>query len=156
MYPTRVTETNEWTLVGEYDVVVDASNNVSTRYLVNDACSQLRTPLVSGSALGLEGQVTVITYRDDDHATGCYRCLYPTTPRVAMSCAENGVLGVVPGIIGCLQAVETVNLITGVEEHLVVVQCYYDAFDSQFRHLKIATTRKLDCPSCGRHTGIES
>ncbi|KAI9915720.1 hypothetical protein PsorP6_008222 [Peronosclerospora sorghi] len=156
VYPTRLTETNAFTLVGEYDVVVDASDNVSTRYLVNDACSRLRTPLVSGSALGLEGQVTVFTYRDDEHATGCYRCLYPTPPRVAMSCAENGVLGVVPGIIGCLQAVETVKLITGVGEPLVGVQCFYDAYDSQFRRLKIAMTRKLDCPSCGRYTGIKS
>eukprot|EP00644_Phytophthora_capsici_P010416 jgi/Phyca11/8658/fgenesh1_pm.PHYCAscaffold_30_\ len=119
VYPTRFTTANALKLVEENDIVVDASDNVSTRYLVNDACSRLRKPLVSGSALGMEGQVTVFTYQGDEHSTGCYRCLYPTPPKVAMSCAENGVVGVVPGVIGCLQAMETVKVITGVGEPLV-------------------------------------
>ncbi|GMF24565.1 unnamed protein product [Phytophthora fragariaefolia] len=152
VYPTRFTAANALKLVGEYDVVVDASDNVGTRYLVNDACARGRKPLVSGSALGLEGQVTVFTYHEDDNATGCYRCLYPTPPRVAMSCAENGVVGVVPGVIGCLQAMETVKVITGVGEPLVGVQCFYDAYDGQFRRLKISKKRNPDCISCGKHT----
>ncbi|KAI9989622.1 hypothetical protein PInf_019907 [Phytophthora infestans] len=149
VYPTGFTPTNAFKLVGDYDVVVDASDNVGTRYLANDVCARLHKPLVSGSALGLEGQVTVFTYKDDANATGCYRCLYPTPPRVAMSCAENGVVGVVPGVIGCLQAMETVKIITGIGEPLVGVQCFYDAYDGQFRRLKIGKKRNPDCPSCG-------
>ncbi|ETI48222.1 hypothetical protein F443_07727 [Phytophthora nicotianae P1569] len=155
VYPTRFTAVNALKLVGDYDVVVDASDNVGTRYLVNDACAQLYKPLVSGSALGLEGQVTVFTYEDDSNATGCYRCLYPTPPRVAMSCAENGVIGVVPGVIGCLQAMETVKIITGIGEPFVGVQCFYDAYDGQFRRLKIGKKRNPDCPSCGVHDTYE-
>ncbi|KAE9116797.1 hypothetical protein PF010_g8827 [Phytophthora fragariae] len=150
VYPTRFTAANALDLVGEYDVVVDASDNVGTRYLVNDACARRHKPLVSGSALGLEGQVTVFTYEEDEGATGCYRCLYPTPPRVAMSCAENGVIGVVPGVIGCLQAMETVKIVTGVGEPLVGVQCFYDAYDGQFRRLKIGKKRNSDCSSCGK------
>ncbi|OWZ24622.1 Molybdenum cofactor synthesis protein [Phytophthora megakarya] len=152
VYPTRFTATNALKLVAEHDVVVDASDNVGTRYLANDACAQERKPLVSGSALGLEGQVTVFTYQDDENATGCYRCLYPTPPRVAMSCAENGVIGVVPGVIGCIQAMETVKVITGVGEPLEGVQCFYDAYDGQFRRLKLGKKRNPNCQSCGRHT----
>lgn len=148
-YDTRFTAANALELVDAYDVVVDASDNVGTRYLVNDACARLQRPLVSGSALGLEGQVTVFTYRKDDNATGCYRCLYPTPPRVARSCADNGVLGVVPGVIGCVQAMETVKVITGVGEPLLGVQCFYDAYDGKFRHLKISKKRNPDCLSCG-------
>ncbi|POM76382.1 Molybdenum cofactor synthesis protein [Phytophthora palmivora] len=152
VHPIRFTAANALKLVAEHDVVVDASDNVGTRYLVNDVCARQRKPLVSGSALGLEGQVTVFTYQDNEDATGCYRCLYPTPPRVAMSCAENGVIGVVPGVIGCLQAMETVKIITGVGEPLVGVQCFYDAYDGQFRHLKIGK-KNAECPSCGRHKG---
>ncbi|CAI5742227.1 unnamed protein product [Peronospora destructor] len=154
VYPMRFTAANALKLVREHDVVVDASDNVGTRYLVNDACARLHKPLVSGSALGLEGQVTVFTYQDDENATGCYRCLYPTPPPVALSCAENGVLGVVPGVIGCLQAMETVKIISGVGEPLVGVQCFYDAFDGQFRRLTIAKKRNLDCSSCGKHVTV--
>uniref|UniRef100_M4B4A7 Rhodanese domain-containing protein n=1 Tax=Hyaloperonospora arabidopsidis (strain Emoy2) TaxID=559515 RepID=M4B4A7_HYAAE len=148
VYPIRFTAANALKLVEEHDVVVDASDNVATRYLVNDACALRRTPLVSGSALGMEGQVTVFTYQDDENATGCYRCLYPNPSTAAKSCAENGVLGVVPGVIGCLQAMETIKLISGVGEPLVGVQCFYDAYDGQFRHLKIAMKRNKDCRSC--------
>ena len=154
VYPMRFTAANALKLVREHDVVIDASDNVGTRYLVNDACARLRKPLVSGSALGLEGQVTVFTYQDGEYATGCYRCLYPTPPRVALSCAENGVLGVVPGVIGCLQAMETIKIISGIGEPLVGVQCFYDAFNGQFRHLKIAKKRNLDCLTCGKHVAV--
>ncbi|TDH65725.1 hypothetical protein CCR75_006714 [Bremia lactucae] len=152
VYPTRFTTTNALNLVKEYDVVIDASDNAGTRYLVNDACAQLQKPLISGSALGFEGQVTVFTYRDDANATGCYRCLYPKPPLLSRSCAENGVIGVVPGVIGCLQAIETVKVITGVGEPLVGVQCFYDAFDGKFRHLKMKKKRNPQCLSCSRQS----
>lgn len=151
-YPIRLNGVNALELVKQYDVVVDASDNVATRYLVNDACALARKPLVSGSALGLEGQVTVFTYSDDASASssGCYRCLYPKPQpsAAAMSCSENGVLGVVPGVIGCLQAVETIKVLTGFGEPLVGVQCFYDAYDGQFRRLKIGTKRRSDCAAC--------
>lgn len=153
-YPIRLNGVNVLELVMQYDVVVDASDNVATRYLVNDACALARKPLVSGSALGLEGQVTVFTFSDDDDAlaseSGCYRCLYPKPQpsAAAMSCSENGVLGVVPGVIGCLQAVETIKVLTGFGEPLMGVQCFYDAYDGQFRRLKIGTKRRSDCAAC--------
>lgn len=143
----RFSASNAAKLVARHDVVIDASDNVGTRYLVNDACAAAAKPLVSGSAIGMEGQVTVFTYR---HATGCYRCLYPSPPHSQpMSCAENGVIGVVPGVIGCLQAMEAVKLITGVGEPLVGVQCLYDAYDGQFRRLKLPSHRRPECPACG-------
>lgn len=143
----RFSTSNAGELVARHDVVIDASDNVGTRYLVNDACAVARKPLVSGSAIGMEGQVTVFTYQ---HSTGCYRCLYPTPPRSQpMSCAENGVIGVVPGVIGCLQAMEAVKLITSVGEPLVGVQCLYDAYDGQFRRLKLPNRRRPECPACG-------
>jgi adenylyltransferase/sulfurtransferase len=143
----RFSASNAAQLVARHDVVIDASDNVGTRYLANDACAAAAKPLVSGSAIGMEGQVTVFTYR---HSTGCYRCLYPSPPRSQpMSCAENGVIGVVPGVIGCMQAMEAVKLITGVGEPLVGVQCLYDAYDGQFRRLKLPSHRRPECPACG-------
>ncbi|KAF1794258.1 NAD(P)-binding domain [Phytophthora cactorum] len=138
VYRTRLTASNALKLVGDCDVVVDASDNVGTRYLANDACARQHKPLVSGSALGLEGQVTVFTYKSDVNPTGCYRCLYPTPPGVAMSCAENGVVGVVPGVIGCLQAMETVKIITGSENLLSACSAFttpaiIDDLGPQFR-----------------------
>ncbi|TYZ62934.1 hypothetical protein PybrP1_003314 [[Pythium] brassicae (nom. inval.)] len=147
---TRFTAANALALVARFDIVVDASDNVATRYLANDACAAEGKPLVSGSALGLEGQVTVFPLHDPAHQGGCYRCLYPKPQpsAAAMSCAENGVVGVVPGVIGCLQAMETVKVITGLGKPLVGVQCFYDAYDGQFRHLKIGHRRRSDCSAC--------
>lgn len=156
VFPSRLTPQNALALVSQYDVVVDASDNVATRYLVNDVCALARKPLVSGSALGLEGQVTVFTF-DEASATGCYRCLYPNPPGKVQSCEENGVIGVVPGIIGCLQAMETIKVVTGMGQPLVGVQCFYDAYDGQFRRLKIGTKRNRDCLACSpaRHTSSQ-
>lgn len=146
---TRFIQRNALELVQQYDVVVDASDNVATRYLANAACAKLRKPLVSGSALGLEGQLSVFTY-EGSSSSCCYQCLYPRPLAAPMTCAENGVLGVVPGIIGCLQAVEACKLITHVGVPLVGVQCLYDAYDGQFRRLKIGGARRdPDCPACG-------
>lgn len=150
VYPMRLAAANALALVEQYDVVVDASDNVTTRYLANDACAAAHKPLVSGSALGLEGQVTVFALDNVDTPTGCYRCLYPTPQpsAAAMSCAENGVLGVVPGVIGCLQAMETVKVVTGMGEPLVGVQCLYDAYDGQVHRLRLPAMRRADCSAC--------
>ncbi|GLD93681.1 hypothetical protein PINS_up002286 [Pythium insidiosum] len=143
---TRVSAQNVKKLVEDYDVVVDASDNPATRYLLNDVCAMKCLPLVSGSALGLEGQVTVFPF---DGASPCYRCLYPKPAANPQSCEENGVLGVVPGVIGVLQALETVRVITELGAPTIGTQLHFDAFDSQFRRLKLATKRRPDCPSCG-------
>ncbi|KAF1334935.1 Molybdenum cofactor synthesis protein, partial [Globisporangium splendens] len=135
--PVRLTTENALELVRQHDVVVDASDNIATRYLVNDACAIARVPLVSGSALGMEGQVSVFDLDNDASTSGCYRC------------EENGVIGVVPGIIGCLQAMETIKVVTGMGKPLVGVQCLYDAYDGQFRRLKLGASRKRDCLACG-------
>ncbi|TMW64260.1 hypothetical protein Poli38472_012882 [Pythium oligandrum] len=142
---TRLTHMNAKELVEAYDVVVDGTDNPTTRYLVNDVCARLRKLLVSGSALGLEGQVTVFTYGDDE---ACYRCLYPQPPQNPQSCEENGVLGVTTGIIGCVLALEVVRVLTGLGKSMVGTQLLFDAYDSQFRRLKIATKRRNDCIGC--------
>uniref|UniRef100_K3WGX3 Rhodanese domain-containing protein n=1 Tax=Globisporangium ultimum (strain ATCC 200006 / CBS 805.95 / DAOM BR144) TaxID=431595 RepID=K3WGX3_GLOUD len=147
--PVRLTTENALELVKQHDVVVDASDNVGTRYLVNDACAIARKPLVSGSALGMEGQVAVFDLDNDASTSGCYRCLYPTPQQQPQSCEENGVVGVVPGIIGCLQAMETIKVLTGMGKPLVGVQCLYDAYDGQVRRLKLGASRKRDCLACG-------
>ena len=106
-----LTVDNALQLISSNDCVVDASDNPQTRYLINDACVLSGKPLVSGSAMGVEGQLTVYNYKGGP----CYRCLYPkpNTTEGSKSCAENGVLGPVPGLIGILQAVETIKIITG-------------------------------------------
>ena len=112
-YQTRLTAENAAELVRAFDVVIDASDNMLTRYLVNDACVLEGVPLVSGAAIGAEGYCTVYNHM----ATGgpCYRCIYGSPPPAATvaSCSENGVLGVVPGVIGCMQAVEALKILSG-------------------------------------------
>jgi adenylyltransferase and sulfurtransferase len=107
-----LTESNALSLISQHDCIVDASDNPQTRYLINDACVLSGKPLVSGSAMGMEGQLTVYNYQDGP----CYRCLYPkpNATEGSKSCADNGVLGPVPGMIGVLQAVETMKVLTGV------------------------------------------
>lgn len=107
-----LTSENALELVSKHDIVVDASDNPQTRYLVNDACVFAGTPLVSGSAMGTEGQLTVYNYQDGP----CYRCLYPKVDAKegAKSCSDNGVLGPVPGLIGVLQSLEAMKILTGI------------------------------------------
>jgi adenylyltransferase/sulfurtransferase len=107
-----LTTSNALKLISSHDCVVDASDNPQTRYLINDACVLSGKPLVSGSAMGTEGQLTVYNYNDGP----CYRCLYPkpNATEGSKSCADNGVLGPVPGLIGILQAIETMKVVTGV------------------------------------------
>lgn len=107
-----LTSSNALELVSKHDCIVDASDNPQTRYLINDACVLAGIPLVSGSAIGVEGQLTVHNYK----GSPCYRCLYPKSDRNegSKSCSDNGVLGPVPGLIGILQAVEAMKILTGV------------------------------------------
>jgi molybdopterin/thiamine biosynthesis adenylyltransferase/rhodanese-related sulfurtransferase len=142
---TRLTRDNALELLSRYDVIVDGSDNFPTRYLVNDACVLLGKPNVHGSVFRFEGQVTTF-------APGrgpCYRCLFPEPPppELAPSCQEAGVLGVVPGIIGSLQAVEVLKLLLGTGTPLIGRLVAYDALDQRFRELKYR--RAPDCAACG-------
>jgi molybdopterin/thiamine biosynthesis adenylyltransferase/rhodanese-related sulfurtransferase/molybdopterin converting factor small subunit len=149
-FETRLTSQNALDIIREFDVVADGTDNFPTRYLVNDACVLLDKPNVYGSIFRFEGQASVF------HATRgpCYRCLYsePPPPGLVPSCAEGGVLGVLPGIIGSIQAMETIKLILGVGEPLIGRLVLFDALKLQFRELKLE--KDPDCPVCGSHPTI--
>jgi molybdopterin/thiamine biosynthesis adenylyltransferase/rhodanese-related sulfurtransferase len=149
-YPERLTVDNVMALFQDYDVIVDGSDNFPTRYLVNDAAVLVGKPVVHGSIFQFEGQVSVFK----PHAGPCYRCLYPTPPPPGMvpSCSEVGVLGVLPGVIGVIQATETIKLIIGQGEPLVGRLLMYDALAMRFREIRIR--RDPDCPLCGAHPTI--
>src|SRR5881392_3600191 len=144
-FETRLTSENALDIIRDFDIVADGTDNFPTRYLVNDACVLLGKPNVYGSIFRFEGQASVF------YATRgpCYRCLYsePPPPGLVPSCAEGGVLGVLPGIIGSIQAMETIKLILGVGEPLIVRLVLFDALKLQFRELKLA--KDPDCPVCG-------
>lgn len=135
-----------------YDIVVDGSDNFATRYLINDACVKLGLPNIHGSVYRFEGQATVFWPAYAKSAGPCYRCLYPEPPppEMAPSCAEAGVLGVLPGVIGLLQAVETIKIILRVGEPLVGRLLYYDALKGSFSELNIQ--RDPRCRYCGDDT----
>jgi adenylyltransferase/sulfurtransferase len=141
---------NALDILKNYDIVVDGTDNFPTRYLVNDACVLLGKPNVYGSIFRFEGQATVFAYE----AGPCYRCLYPEPPPPGLvpSCAEGGVLGILPGLIGVVQATETVKLILGTGEPLVGRLLLYDALAMRFRELKLR--RNAECPVCGDHPTI--
>jgi sulfur-carrier protein adenylyltransferase/sulfurtransferase len=145
LFSTRLTSENALGILGGFDVVVDGTDNFPTRYLVNDACVLLKKPNVYGSIFRFEGQVSVFS------APGgpCYRCLYadPPPPGLVPSCAEGGVLGVLPGIIGTIQAAETVKYILGIGEPLVGRLLLFDALTMKTRELKLR--RDPDCKVCG-------
>lgn len=140
---------NALDLMKPYDIVVDGSDNFATRYLVNDACVMLAKPCVHGSIFLFEGQASTFV-----QGKGCYRCLYPTPPPPGMvpSCAEAGVLGVLPGIVGCIQAVETIKLILGLGDTLSGRLLLFDALAMEFRQVK--TRRNSDCPVCGDNPSV--
>jgi len=144
-FDTGLTSENALEILKDYDVVVDGTDNFPTRYLVNDACVLLKKPNVYGSIFRFEGQATVFAYEDGP----CYRCLYPEPPPPGLvpSCAEGGVLGILPGMIGVIQATETVKLILGVGETLKNRLLLYDALTMRFRELKLRRDR--NCPVCG-------
>ena len=131
-------------LLTRVDLVVDGSDNFTTRHLVNDACWHMRTPLVSGAAIRWEGQVTLFDARMP--GSPCYRCLYPEGDEVALNCAENGVIAPLVGVVGAAQAMEAVKVITGVGESLVGRVLFYDAKRADWRQFKLAKRR--GCPVC--------
>jgi sulfur-carrier protein adenylyltransferase/sulfurtransferase len=151
-YETALTSENALEILKHYDIVVDGTDNFPTRYLVNDACVLLGKPNVYGSIFRFEGQATVFAYEGGP----CYRCLYPEPPPPGLvpSCAEGGVLGILPGTIGLIQATETVKLILGAGEPLVGRLLLYDALAMRFRELKLR--RNPECPVCGDHPTIHA
>ena len=146
----RISKDNILDLIRDYDIVVDGSDNFPTRYLVNDACFMLKKPLVSGAILRFEGQVTTIMPGDGP----CYRCLFeePPPPGLVPSCQEAGVLGVLPGVIGGLQATEVLKLILGKGEVLKGELLIYDALKTSFRKVRIP--KNPVCPLCGENPVI--
>jgi molybdopterin/thiamine biosynthesis adenylyltransferase/rhodanese-related sulfurtransferase len=149
-YETRLTSDNALELFKDYDIIVDGTDNFPTRYLVNDACILLGKTNVYGSIFRFEGQITVFG------APGgpCYRCLYPEPPPPGLvpSCAEGGVLGVLPGIVGSIQAAETLKLIIGKGESLAGRLLLFDALAMRFRELKLR--KNPECPVCGEHPTV--
>jgi len=149
-YDVALSSENALDIIAGYDMVVDGTDNFPTRYLVNDACVILKKPNVYGSIFRFEGQATVFAYPGGP----CYRCLYPEPPPPGLvpSCAEGGVLGILPGLIGLVQATEAVKLILGTGEPLVGRLLLYDALAMRFRELKLR--RNPECPVCGDHPTI--
>jgi len=149
-YDMALTSENALEIGSQYDMIIDGTDNFPTRYLVNDTCVLLKKPNVYGSIFRFEGQATVFAYPGGP----CYRCLYPEPPPPGLvpSCAEGGVLGILPGFIGVVQATEAVKLILGVGEPLVGRLMLYDALSMKIRELKLR--RNPDCPMCGDHPTI--
>jgi molybdopterin/thiamine biosynthesis adenylyltransferase/rhodanese-related sulfurtransferase len=150
-YIERLDETNVARIIADYDVIVDGTDNFPTRYLLNDAAVLANKPVVHGSVFRFEGQVTVFK----PYEGPCYRCLYrePPPPALAPSCAEAGVLGVLPGIIGLLQSTETIKLLLGIGDPLVGRLLTYDALSGEFNELRLF--RDPECPACGEHAHPE-
>ncbi len=141
---------NALALFADYDLVIDGTDNFPTRYLVNDACVLERKPNVYGSISRFEGQASVFAATDGP----CYRCMFPEPPPPGLvpSCAEGGVLGILPGVVGTLQATEAIKLILGVGESLVGRFLLFDALKMRFRELKVR--KDPDCPVCGTHPTV--
>jgi adenylyltransferase/sulfurtransferase len=150
LYETALSSENALELFAPYDVILDGTDNFPTRYLVNDACVLLGKPNAYGSIFRFEGQASVFATKDGP----CYRCLYPEPPPPGLvpSCAEGGVLGVLPGMIGIIQATEAIKLIIGVGEPLIGRFMIYDALKMKFRELKLR--KDPDCPVCGTHPTV--
>ncbi len=149
----RMTPENIFDIIDGYDVIVDGSDNFATRYLLNDATVLKKIPVVHGSIFRFDGQVTVLDPRDE--TSPCYRCLFPSPPppELAPNCAEAGVLGVLPGLIGMIQATEAIKLVLGLGEPLVGRLLMVDALSMDFRTLRVK--RSPSCPMCGEE-GPES
>jgi molybdopterin/thiamine biosynthesis adenylyltransferase len=144
-HQTRLTKENAFEILGQYDLIVDGSDNFSTRYLINDVTVLLGIPVVHGAIFRFEGQATIF-----NHDGGpCYRCLFPEPPppELAPNCAEAGVLGVLPGLVGLIQATEAVKLILGIGDSLSGRLMSYDALEMSFREMRIP--KDQECPMCG-------
>jgi adenylyltransferase and sulfurtransferase len=151
--PQQLKASNALHLMSDYDVVVDASDNPATRYVINDACVLAGKPLVSGSAMGTQGQLTVCNWNNGP----CYRCLYPkaVVQTGCQSCSDAGVLGPVPGLIGTLQAMETLKILTGFGVTMHDKLLMYDGAGCSFFTIK-KPARRVDCPVCGDHATIQT
>ena len=149
-FDTRLSSANALELFREFDIIADGTDNFPTRYLVNDACVLTGKPNVYGSIFRFEGQASVFATKDGP----CYRCLYPEPPPPGLvpSCAEGGVLGILPGLVGIIQATETIKLILGSGEPLVGRLLLVDALAMRFRELKLR--KNLDCPVCGTNPTV--
>lgn len=145
-YHIQLSRENAIKLIQQYDIVADCSDNVPTRYLVNDACVLTGKPLVSASALRMEGQLTVYNYRGGP----CYRCLYPSPPppETVTNCSDEGVLGVVPGIMGCLQALEVLKIASGQGSSFEKQLLMFDGQDGRFRSIRLRA-KQSECAVCG-------
>jgi sulfur-carrier protein adenylyltransferase/sulfurtransferase len=150
-YNTRLSSENVMEIFSNYDIIVDGTDNFPTRYLASDACVLLKKPYIYGCILRFEGQASVF----DSRVGPCYRCLYPEPPPPGMvpSCAEGGVLGILPGIVGLIQANEVVKLILGVGESLVGRLLIFDALSMKFKEMKLR--KDPACPICGDHPTIK-
>ncbi len=150
-YETRLDSSNVEDIFSQYDVVIDGSDNLATRYLVSDACAYLKIPNVHGAVYRFEGQVTVFWPAHESGDGPCYRCLFPVMPSddLAPSCAQSGVLGVLPGTVGLLEATEALKILLDMGSPLVGKMLYYDALESSFMTLKLK--RNPDCKVCGEH-----
>lgn len=155
-YETHLESGNVEAILGGYDVVVDGTDNLATRYLINDACVKLGLPNVHAAVYRFEGQLTVFWPRYSARRGGCYRCMFPEPPPpdAAPSCSEIGVLGVLPGVMGLLQAVEVIKILLKVGDPLVGRMMYYDALGAKFTEFKV--NRNPKCRWCGDGAVIQS
>ena len=151
-YHSKLTSENVMDIIKDYDVVVNGCDNFPTRYLINDACVFANKPLVDASIFRFEGQITVHV----PHQGPCYRCLYPEPPppEMAPSCAEAGVFGVLPGIVGCLQGIETIKLLLGLGKPLVGRLLVIDTLSMTIREMKVR--QDPECPVCGKNPTIKN
>ena len=148
-YETRLDASNVEEIFSAYDVIIDGTDNLPTRYLVNDACVKMGKPNVHGAVYRFEGQLTVFWPASPNNSSGCYRCMFPNPPdaSAAPSCSEIGVLGILPGVMGLLQATEALKILLNMGEPLLGKMLYYDALRSSFSEFKLR--KNPACPHCG-------
>src|SRR5271155_1340583 len=149
-HDTMLTSANALEIISQYDIIADGTDNFQTRYLVNDACVLTGKPNAYGSIFRFEGQASVFATQEGP----CYRCLYPEPPPPGLvpSCAEGGVLGILPGLVGVIQATEVIKLILGIGDTLAGRLLLVDALGMNFRQLKLR--KNPDCPACGTHPTV--
>ena len=148
----RLTRQELLQTVGQHDVVIDASDNFATRFLINEVCVASRIPLVSGAAIRMEGQVTV--FRNDHDDSPCYRCIYQDEPETAQTCSESGVLSPILGIIGSIQALECVKILLNVGNDLQGRLLIFDGSDMEWRTIRLKKDKK--CPVCAKNSQISA
>ncbi len=155
-YPERLTSENAVKLLSPYDLIIDGSDNLPTRYLVSDACVLLGKPFLYGAMAQFEGQLSLLHATSQGVTGPCYRCVYPEPPPAdtVLSCAEGGVFGALPGVIGSLMATEAIKHIVGLGESAAGKLTHYDALSGRFQSIKLR--RNPACPSCGDAPSIQT